>query len=591
MTGRNAPCPCGSGRKHKKCCLAAGKAAPPKAGLRWALAKFAMEETPRADMEAAWRDFRDTDEPLEAFLAKPNERMSSFQDWLTKGRRIDGRTVLERFEETVAEDFSDEDRREFEAIRATRYGIFEVIETRPGEGVSLVDLFSGERLEVRDLSSSRQTVAWDVMAVWVAPGTERFELWGRALMFRPQNKDDIRVDLKAAYERQRVVEPDLSWQSFLNESTPRVERLQTRLLAENQRMFTPEGDPLCLGTAVYAVADFPALLRILRGRRELDEDSNRLGDDDLLEEVSFDWLGDLPHSDQGPQGHGVLVSTQRINLDGSQKEDRLASVVLTRAELRVECLSRRRLAAARSLVEKTTKKFLRLLREDFQPYETLGAPGRPRPSGREEKPGPDQFAVQAASLLHFAEEWLHLPIPALDGRSPMDAAKDAPGRAKLTELLKIFENRDVERRGTEEFTTPSAPCQASMRRLLGLPVPPELVAQEKRLHELAANAGKVSDDPLLTKLRKAQVLHQAGSVEEALRAYEKLKAPLRSHRAKHQLWANMGTCHLHAGRYAEGIRCLEKALEIKPDYEFAAKNLARARRLQPRSKSRTRGKD
>lgn len=26
------------------------------------------------------------------------------------------------------------------------------------------------------------------------------------------------------------------------------------------------------------------------------------------------------------------------------------------------------------------------------------------------------------------------------------------------------------------------------------------------------------------------------------------------HRAKHQLWANMGTCHLHAGRFAEGIR-------------------------------------
>ena len=310
MTGRNSPCPCGSGRKHKKCCLREKTTIPPGAGgLRWLLAKFAMEETPYADMEAAWRDFRDTDEPLEAFLAKPDERMSSFQDWLTKGRRIDGRTILERFEETVGEDFSDEERLELENIKATRYGIFEVLETRPGEGLSLLDLFSGERLEVRDISASRQSIVWDVMALWIAPGTERFELWGRALIFRPQNKDDIRTELKAAYERQRAVEPDLSWQSFLNEFTPRVERLQTRLLAENQRLFTPEGDSLCPGTAVYAVADFSAVLRALRGRRELEEDSNRLGEDDHLEEVSFDWMGELPQI-QRPEGNGVLLSTQ-----------------------------------------------------------------------------------------------------------------------------------------------------------------------------------------------------------------------------------------------------------------------------------------
>lgn len=588
MTGRNSPCPCGSGRKHKKCCLRVKETGAEKIGdLRYMLAGFAVKTTPRKDLEAAWRDFRDTDEPLEAFLAKPGERMAPFMDWLTKGRRFDGRTILERFEEAIAEGLADEDRRELEEIKATRYGVFEVVETRPGEGLSVVDIFSGESQEVRDVSASRGTSEWDVIAAWVAPGRGCFAFWGQARIFRPQDKDDIRTEMQAAYERERSVEPGLSWQAFLNTATPLLDRLQTRLLSEARRLFTPEGDPLCLGTAVYAVSDFPATLRALRGRRELDEDSNRMGEDDHLEEVSFDWMGELPRSGPRPQGNGLLLSTQRVSLDGSQAENRLANVVLTRAELRVECLSRRRLAAARSLVEKTAKKSLRLLREDFQTYETLDAPGRPRPSGREEKPEPALVAVQAAALLEFAEDWLHQPIPALDDRSPVEAAKDAPGRAKLTELLKIFEHRDAEHGNAQEFSTPAAPCQIAMRRLLGLPVTPELTARASRLRELAVKAGKDSD-PLIEKFRKAQALHQKGRVEEALRAYESLKALLRSHRANHQLWANIGTCHLSAGRFAEGIRCLETALEIKPDYEFAATNLARARRfaLRPRRKLR-----
>ena len=193
------------------------------------------------------------------------------------------------------------------------------------------------------------------------------------------------------------------------------------------------------------------------------------------------------------------------------------------------------------------------------------------------------IAAQAAALLEYAEDWLGQPIPALDDRSPLEAAKDTPGRAKLAELMKIFEHRDKEQWNEEQFSNPAVPCQIAMRRLLGLSIPPELAARESRLRALAANAGKDSD-PLLEKFRKAQVLHRKGRVEDALRVYKSLKTTLRSHHTKHQLWANMGTCHLQAGRFAEGIRCLETALEIKPDYEFAATNLARARRfvLRPR---------
>jgi hypothetical protein len=42
------------------------------------------------------------------------------------------------------------------------------------------------------------------------------------------------------------------------------------------------------------------------------------------------------------------------------------------------------------------------------------------------------------------EKWLDMKLPALDGKTPRQAVKNAAGRRKLEELLKQFEN-DEER--------------------------------------------------------------------------------------------------------------------------------------------------
>jgi len=46
--GRNAPCPCGSGRKYKKCCLAADEAAARRERAEAAAAE-AIPDEPEAD--------------------------------------------------------------------------------------------------------------------------------------------------------------------------------------------------------------------------------------------------------------------------------------------------------------------------------------------------------------------------------------------------------------------------------------------------------------------------------------------------------------------------------------------------------------
>lgn len=586
-TGRNEPCPCGSGRKYKKCCLAKDEAGSRGEDVRWMLAHFALESTPREQLEAAWHEFRDTDEPLDDFLKKPYERTGSFLDWLTKGHRIDGRTALERFEDSQGDELSDDERRELEEVKAMRYGLFEVQEVRPGQGVVLLDLFDGASCFARDISASRQAVQWDLLTAWVAPKDGHVELWGRALMFRPQDKAELKAELRSAYERRRWAEPELSWQGFLNAALPLLERLQTRLTAESRRFFTPEGDPLAACAVDYAVEDFSSALKGLRRCEELRESSSLMGADDRLAEVKFDWLGCLPRAER-PRPAGLSITTELRSEDGGERSLCLGDVLLTRTALKLQCLSVRRMEGAKALVEKAVKPRPRLLREEHRPADVLDAHDGGGPSRRSRKMTKvASAALQAVAALDYAEQWLREPVPALEGRTPLDAAKDPEGRALLVELLKIFENHDG--REYEGWTAPSAPCRVAMRRLLGMPIPAELEAQDGRLRELARAAPTGDpDEKLLDRFKRAMSLQGQGRTAQALRAYAGLKSDFRAHNMKHQFWANYGTCHLQAGFFQEGIRCLETALEIKPDYEFAVQTLAKARRVRGSRRPRKR---
>jgi hypothetical protein len=90
--GRNDPCPCGSGKKYKNCCLAAERAAPDSPSDRaWARVRRAIDGLPREldrfvaevyapeDVEEAWDEFT----LWEGFeLDDESPLMAIFMPWL-----------------------------------------------------------------------------------------------------------------------------------------------------------------------------------------------------------------------------------------------------------------------------------------------------------------------------------------------------------------------------------------------------------------------------------------------------------------------------------------------------------------------------
>lgn len=236
-TSRNDPCPCGSGRKHKKCC----GARPPREGapLSDRIAIYAIQATGLKDLQTAWEEHGET-----GSVRRPEAgRFGLFLDWLISGRRKGGVTLLERFEADFGAVLSEKERGELEAHKATRLGVYEVIALRPGKGLRFKDLFSAEEFEVGDKSSSREAVIHDILVARVRWSDDPPSLWGEAVLFGPLEREELKFDLRVAYEEAKVHEPTLSWQAFLNSALPILKRLQAHYLVKGGTSVSVEPGP------------------------------------------------------------------------------------------------------------------------------------------------------------------------------------------------------------------------------------------------------------------------------------------------------------------------------------------------------------
>ena len=160
--GRNEPCRCGSGRKYKKCHLAADEAehaafqatAPTHAlddRLVNRFSRFAEQEFGEA-WEAFADDFADSDDAIQ--LAR---------SWSVYCFEVNGKTVVDAYLDTRGRRCSREERSWLDAQRAAWLSVWEVEAVDPGKTVTLHDLLSGARRTVQETRGSKTLVARDAL--------------------------------------------------------------------------------------------------------------------------------------------------------------------------------------------------------------------------------------------------------------------------------------------------------------------------------------------------------------------------------------------------------------------------------------------
>lgn len=399
---RNAACPCGSGRKHKACCLGKGPALSDRvAWLYEKAAAFVRHPSERdAIIDLAERLTRPSGEAPRDFLLAIGDPflndLAVFEGGAL-GRFLALRgPLLPADERALAGRWLD-----------TRRALFEILEVHEGEGLGLRDTRTGEATRMHEPGGGEGWEVGEMVLGRLVPSGD-----GARLTFIGQV---IRVPLaqrEALLELTGVPEPALAedWVDWLRSTRgpPRVTNM--------------EGEETLLCDARYRIASAEGACEALAAGAGLE---------------------------RGEGSEEPATFHQHVEIDG---QSILRGVVVVEGdELRIETNSAERMERLTELVQRLVPDAE--LREERRRTvdEALTDPERPAAEG-----GAEAFPLlsealpdEAAAVLRehvegFSRRWVDESIPALGGLTPRQALDDPTRREDLMALLREMERAEAE---------------------------------------------------------------------------------------------------------------------------------------------------
>lgn len=388
MPERNAPCLCGSGKKYKKCC-----GAPSAEVIQ--LAAYQPEDR-RAVLKALQR-FSDADEfapllnaafgrAMEPVLALP-ESSRQFPGEYAQALSDAARSALlfdddgaqrpplaDVFIERHGETLTPAQRRYLDRMLESQFDVIQVLDATPGVGILALDMIDDVDFEIEERAASHQVKPGMTFVVRIMEGPRGVaHMDGAPLVVSALTAERLR-------------------RSWTTRQTARKRSLEicaafTRSLLPPE-IRTASGEPLAPQTLVYDVLDLRKLRAALRKEPDIFElDLNR-----------FDYI---------------------------VGEDSIAILDIEHPRLRANVLSEATAAQTRAL--------LGGLKDGIVAYKATSHPGGNVPPS--EPSTRDQIAIIEALQLDYYQGWLDTAIPALDGKTPRAAAKDARIRPTLLALI------------------------------------------------------------------------------------------------------------------------------------------------------------
>lgn len=450
---RNAPCQCGSGRKYKRCCLAARD--------RQARAARYDDAVGRRIQEWSSDAFPDElDAALDVFLG-PDRSMSDadlqlFATWFHNDRELaGGGTPAQRYASRA--DLPTAERATAARIAGARLGIHRVLASEPGGSLELEDILGGGRIRVRSANVSRTAVRWDIVLCRVMDGDPP-SVWGPVRIFDPCDEPELLEELerRARAASGRCDVPALS--SGLRENALELTRFIPPGARVARTFFTLEGDPVAMGSATWRVQDVPAVSARLRRLGGLD------ADEPIEVDITFARAALVEGRPALPRGAIVIESGPVGQLDTVP----VASLRLERTRLHAEAMSEERLDRAIELVERDFGDVVELVDREVRAVEDALADRREtRHSVADERidiAPEEERRILRVAMTERMRLWLDEPHPELDGQTPRTAAAAGGRRADVVRLVRGIENGAERARRRNE---PSADV-AWLRRELGL---------------------------------------------------------------------------------------------------------------------------
>ena len=431
--GRNDPCPCGSGKKYKKCCLGKSerKDSPTPAPGRPPVHSIESERHNRlvnrlmAFLESPANAVEVKKAAEEFFLKSDYSEweieygQQIFHAWLLFFRKDrKGTTLSQRYLEKHMRSLSPEERRILEHISDEPFRLVEVQKIRLDEGLTVKDLHSGESINIKERTATHQLTRWDLLLIHL----RRLSTHNEFNIIIPVNRALREWMLDAAQwlldeRRKHYLEADIFEVMTIDL------KFIFDALVDSQReamkppkMTTSDGEDLIFCKARYRIEDESAVRDALKRHRSFEA---------MEDEDGFRWQsGYRKKTMHGMPGY---ISFGRVRFENGN--------------LILETNSRERLKKGKALLKKNAGRFLKHLADSVQDVEQAISESMPGSADMESSIPPEierQIIAQAQEQ-YYLEQWPVAPIPALDGMTPMEASRYKTTRPMLIELLKDIE--------------------------------------------------------------------------------------------------------------------------------------------------------
>ena len=440
--GRNEPCPCGSGRKYKKCHLAADEAK--HAGRQSKAARHAMDEQmvrrlwgfARREYGEAWEGFQDTFTDLDYAIALA-------LPWSVYCFEVDGKTIVDAYLDAHRRRCSPEEQRWLDAQRGAWLSVWEVEDADPGQSLTLRDLLSDEQRTVHETRSSKTLVPRDAVLARIVDHDGISLICGaHPYPLPPFATAEVVRRARNRLRRRRAVPVDRLRDATFGRHLIRywekaADDLDKRS-AVPPRLCNTDGDPFLFTVDHFevmpeAIPEIDARIRELDGvEREPD------GEDTTV--------------------YVFLRPDDLAQPDGQQTV--LGRVEVRRTALRIETNSQARADALRERIEDACGSRIRHRAREHSAPRVLGAGSGNPPLPLAPPTSEEDRLVAEFKERHYAG-WADRPLPALNHRTPRECARTAAGRAEVDLLLK-----DIER--TEHRAPGKTFDFSAIRRELGI---------------------------------------------------------------------------------------------------------------------------
>lgn len=430
-TGRNDPCPCGSGQKYKKCCLSStyvqkGKEDSIRERLVQELLKFFNKKYGDSLDDAYpefWEDFNPDEQLDENTLPLAD---INFREWIVHDYLIDEeneKTLIDIYMERNRKLSSDE-HRVLAMMKNSIISLYEVQEVFPEKGLLLKDLLLGGEYDVREKAATESLNKWDIFATRLLYIDGAYIMSGSVYPYHIKRKEEIREDLLAEYEDYRLDYPEAALDDFLKENSWLFNFYWYDIIQNPPplNLATTTGEPFLVSKAIFEIKDKKAVMSGLEKIKGFEQDKD-----------DFVWL-----DKRNKEGSATVLGN--IDVKGSK--------------LILSCNSKKRLEKGKKLILKNIPDALSHKIDTFQdPMEAMKSlKDRPPEKHKNEIPLEIQQQMYTQFMQKHYEKWLNDKIPALDGRTPVQSVKTEEGRRRVIELLKSFENgEDHKKREGEPF--------------------------------------------------------------------------------------------------------------------------------------------